>query len=91
MIRTQISLEPEELSWLKRQAKNGGISRAGVIRQLIRNASDKTGNLPKPRTISRDGRNKIAARFAFVGCIKDGAESDAKLAEDYLYGEGGVR
>lgn len=92
MIRTQISLEPEEVGWLKRQAKKHGTSLAGVIRRLIHNASAKAErSAAKSKAISRPKRNNMAARFAFVGCIKDGSEGDAKLAEDYLYGEGEVR
>ncbi len=91
MIRTQISLEPEEVSWLKRQARSRGTSLAGIIRQLVRSASAKASRKATLRTVTRREHNNIAARFAFVGCIKDGAESDAKLTEDYLYGEGEVR
>jgi hypothetical protein len=91
MIRTQISLEPEEISWLKQQARSRRISLAGVIRHLIQSASAKAGRKMKPRKISPSQRNRMARRFAFVGCIKDGGPSDAKLAEEYLYGEGEVR
>ena len=91
MVRTQISLEPEEVSWLKHQAKTRGLSLAGVIRHLIQSASAKAGRKMKPRKISRFQKKRVAKRFAFVGCIKDGAPSDAKLAEEYLYAEGEVR
>lgn len=91
MIRTQISLEPEDVSWLRRQARSRGVSLAGVIRELIRSAAAKGNPASKSRSATPAQRQKIASRFAFVGCIKDGPESDAKLAEDYLYGEGGVR
>ena len=91
MIRTQISLEPEDVSWLRRQARSRGVSLAGVIRELIRSTAAKVNPASKSRSATPAQRKKIAARFAFVGCIKDGSESDAKLAEDYLYAEGEVR
>ncbi len=92
MVRTQISLEPEEVGWLKRQAKEQGTSLAGVVRRLIRNASLKRGrNSAKPKAVPQPKRKKMDARFAFIACIKAGSQSDAKLAEDYLYAEGDVR
>ena len=92
MIRTQISLEPEEIGWLKRQARRHGTSLAGIVRRLIRNASSQAGRNATPaKPPPRRKRDKILERFAFVGCIKDGGESDAQLAEDYLYAEGEVR
>jgi hypothetical protein len=91
MIRTQISLEPEDVSWLRHQARSRGVSLAGVIRELIRSAAAKVNPAIKPKSATPAQRKKIAVRFAFVGCIKDGPESDAKLAEDYLYAEGEVR
>ena len=92
MIRTQISLEPEDIGWLKRQAKTHGVSLAGMIRRLIRTAAAKVEReRARPKTIPGRERRKMTARFAFIGCIKDGSETDAKLAEDYLYAEGEVR
>jgi hypothetical protein len=92
VVRTQISLEPEDLGWLRRQANKHSTSLAGAIRQLIRNAAaQEERGVGKYKTVSRNQRNKLAERFTIIGCIKDGRESDAKLAEDYLYGEGEVR
>lgn len=91
MVRTQISLEPEEVSWLRRQAKRRGTSLAGVIRQLIRAAEHGRDRSVTGKTTPLRQRSQIADRFRFVGCIKDAPESDAKLAEAYLYGEGEVR
>ena len=92
MVRTQISLEPEEVSWLRRQAKRRGTSLAGVIRQLIRAAEHGRGRLvSRNKSATPRQRSQIAERFRFVGCIKDAPESDAKLAKAYLYGEGEVR
>jgi hypothetical protein len=91
MVRTQISLEPEEVSWLKRQAKRRGTSLAGVIRQLIRAAEHGRGRLVSHKSARPRQGSQMAERFRFVGCIKDAPESDAKLAKAYLYGEGEVR
>jgi hypothetical protein len=91
MVRTQISLEPEEVSWLRRQAKRRGTSLAGVIRQLIHAAEHGRGRLVSRKSAPPRQRSQIAERFCFVGCIKDAPESDAKLAKAYLYGEGEVR
>jgi hypothetical protein len=91
MVRTQISLEPEEVSWLRQQAKRRGTSLAGVIRQLIRAAEHGRERLVTRKTAPPRQRSQLAERFRFVGCIKDAPESDAKLAKAYLYGEGEVR
>lgn len=92
MVRTQISLEPEEVGWLKREARRHGTSLAGVVRRLIRSASAKgSKRVAAAKRLPVHRRRKVSTRFAFVGCIKDGNESDAKLAEDYLYAEGEVR
>jgi hypothetical protein len=91
MVRTQISLEPEEVSWLRQQAKRRGTSLAGVIRQLIRAAEHGRGRLVSRKSAPPRRRSQLAERFRFVGCIKDAPESDAKLAKAYLYGEGEVR
>lgn len=90
MVRTQFSLEPEEVSWLKRQAKRCGTSVAGVIRNLIRAAENGTPTTDRVRA-KRRARAQLRKRFAFVACIKDGPETDASLAEEYLHGEGDVR
>src|SRR5207245_3286516 len=74
------------------RAKDDCTSLAWVVRRLIRNASLKRGsNSAKPKAVPQPKRKKMAARFAFIACIKDGSQSDAKLAEDYLYAEGDVR
>lgn len=92
MVRTQVSLEPEELGWLRRQARKEGTSLADIIRGLIRKAS-KSKSAPRPTGGKKPmhQRRDVLKRFPFVGCITDARESDAKLAEDYLYGEGEVR
>jgi len=92
MVRTQIPLEPEDVSWLKREARRHGTSLAGVVRQLIRSASEKgSKRVAAAKSLPLHKRRKVSTRFAFVGCIKDGRESDAKPVEDYLYAEGEVR
>ncbi|MDQ6912177.1 MAG: ribbon-helix-helix protein, CopG family [Verrucomicrobiota bacterium] len=91
MVRTQISLELEEIGWLKRQAKKEGTSLADILRRLIRHAANGKGpRRARPRLPLHEQR-RITTRFPFVGCIKDGPASDAKLVDDYLYGEGEVR
>ena len=70
MVRTQISLEPEEISWLRRQAKRRGTSLAGVISKLIRAAEHGRGRLVShKKTAPPRQLSQIAERFRFVGCI----------------------
>ena len=89
MIRTQLSFEAGEISWLRRRARIQGTSMAHVVRDLIHEASVGIKN-GGPRSASK-GSHPLAAvkrRFPWVGMAKDGPPTDAVLTDDYLYGEG---
>ena len=89
MIRTQLSLNPGEISWLKRQAKARGTSMAEVVRQLIESA--KGGNSFQKRTQPmRRAAAKVRNRFPFVGLAQDAPPTDALLTDAYLYEEGDI-
>ena len=84
MVRIQISLEPKEAGWLKRLA--------GIVGRLIRTTSaEENRSTASGKTSALNKGGTISSRFPFVGCLKDGRESDAKLAKGYLYGEGDMR
>ncbi len=90
MIRTQLSLEASEISWLRREAKTRGTSMAGVVRQLIRSTTAGPTRLKngKPSISNQSQINRIKQHYPWVGLAKDAPPTDATLVNDYLYGEG---
>lgn len=91
MIRTQISLEPEEVSWLKREAKARGKTMAGIIREMIDNALARDEAHAQKRPEHVNSAAIVKRRHPWVGICKDIPKTDATLAEDYLYGKAGDR
>jgi hypothetical protein len=91
MIRTQISLEPEEIHWLKREAKARGTTMAGIVRDMIRSAlTHETAPETKRKPLGTRTRN-VQQRHPWVGICKDGPQTDASLADEHLYGENEAR
>ncbi len=87
MIRTQLSFRPDEISWLRRQARLQGVSMAEVVRELIHQRSESHEPHPAPRR-RRSLSGALKKRFPWIGLAKDAPPTDAALAEDYLYREG---
>jgi hypothetical protein len=86
MIRTQISLKPKEVSWLKREAKARGTSMAGIVRNIIHEASARE-RMPSQKRLAQNGKTAaVKQRHPWVGICKDGPSTDASLADEYLYG-----
>jgi len=91
MIRTQISLEPEEVSWLKREAKARGKPMAAIIRDMIHNASVRDHAPVRKRSGRSERAPIVKQRHPWVGICKDSPPTNASLADEYLYGEGEAR
>jgi len=91
MIRTQISLKPEEVGWLKREAKARGTTIAGIVRNMIRDAlTGETGPVQK-HSVRGTKTAKGRRRHPWVAICKDGPDTDANLADEYLYGGNGIK
>jgi hypothetical protein len=86
MVRTQISLNPEEIDWLKREAKQRGASTSAVVRELIHDARLPASTPKKTRKLSPSQKEAVKKRFPWIGMLKDGPPTDARLSEEYLYG-----
>ena len=88
MIRTQISLEASELSWLRHEAKVKGLSVAAVVRELIHFFEMQYKQVSKQRA-ARSALKKSAVRskHPWVGVCKDAGFTDARQVNDYLYGK----
>ena len=89
MVRTQISLAPEEISWLRQQAKNRDTSMAGIVRQLVQNAAaNRKGITGAINKLTGKQYTAVKKLHPWIGKGKDGLPSDVRLTDDYLYGEG---
>ena len=88
MIRTQISLEPSDLSWLRREAKVKGLSVAAVVRELIHFFEAQYQQVSRRQAV-RNALKKPTARHQrpWVGVCKDAGFTDARQVDDYLYGK----
>jgi hypothetical protein len=87
MKRTQISLDVEARSWLRREARLHGCSVASIIRGLIHEAERRTARQAGSRQAPK-GEPPGEESFPWVGLGKGGPATDAALADEYLYGEG---
>lgn len=89
MNRTQISLNPQEISWLKKEAKAQGLSMAGMIRELIHLARlVPIYKKKKRKTLGKIKEQELLERFPFIALGKDAPPTDAKKVDFYLYEEG---
>lgn len=64
---------------------------AGVVRNMIRNALTSEGGPAQKRLRNGARTASVQQRHPWVGICKDGPQTDASLADEYLYGESGVR
>ena len=71
VIRTQISLPPDEYELVKRQAHTLGISIAEVIRRAVRDA------LP---------HGEGGAWMRFAGCVESGTPKSSQSIDEMIYG-----
>ena len=88
MIRTQISLDSSEISWLKSEAKARGTSMAGMVRRIIHYVARKKSKAAYRKALNGGGMSVAKKRHPWVGLCKDGPPTDARLVDDYLYSEG---
>ncbi len=71
MIRTQVSLDEQEYSRAKREAKNLGISVAELVRRAVRQTLPPPGNAPWMR---------------YAGLIETGDPHSSQSLDEIVYG-----
>lgn len=76
MIRTQISLTPQQMARLRAESFRRGVS----IAQLIREAVDQT-------LLGEEWEARKARALAAVGCITDDAATDVSVNHDKYLAE----
>ena len=82
MIRTQIQLEEEQMVWLKRQARDRGVSMSQLIREGIAHYRTTQERVPA------DVKTRA---MAAVGTFSSGCKDVSERHDDYLslaYGSG---
>ena len=71
MIRTQISLEPDEYELAKKEAKTLGISVAEFVRRAVRQMLPPNGNAPWMR---------------YAGLVESGDPQSSRSIDEVVYG-----
>ncbi|MBI2068338.1 MAG: CopG family transcriptional regulator [Deltaproteobacteria bacterium] len=71
MIRTQISLEPEEYSWAKKEARRLGLSLAELLRRSLRHLLPAKTGKPWMR---------------FAGLVSSGDSEASQKIDELIYG-----
>lgn len=71
MIRTQISLEPEEYKEAKREAKRRGLSLAALLRESLRSAVPRDPTKPW---------------MEYAGMVESGETDSSQTIDEVVYG-----
>jgi len=74
MIRTQVSLDPEEYALVKREAKALGISIAEFVRRAIRHGLPPRGRAPSMRWMR------------YAGLVESGNARSSQTVDEVVYG-----